>query len=1088
MADFDPVYDSVERLPALTLVNASAGTGKTWTVTHVATRWLLEVPGREPSGILLVTFAREAAGELKSRLRRHVEEYEAALVAIRDGHPITKHGEEEWHLQLRELAKEVGSVVLLQRVRDALARLDDVNARTIHSFASLLRGGDDGFSADAKLLRQRAAREVLVRAAEDEGVQLSKLLGCIDTSGDPIDRLQEILADTVGLTAAMGGLGPDGSGLAHFTALPDVDIDNEKEKTVKEAAEYYATLVLRTQSNEKRLRTLRGETTFDAVIGDLVNEVRLDPDTVRSRLGRQFGLVIIDEFQDTDAGQWEIFSTLFLKGSSRAPVMVVGDAKQSIYGFRGADVTVMQRVMKMIDADPSMRLATLRRNYRSHGGLLKQLNEFYSAHTTPHVFVEGSADTATISYEEVESPEHLNDSLGLFTIRDVRELSWGEGQDDACSRDVLLEIQRLTSGELKPEERPSSKAHWELSDIVILSRGKTALRELQWAMEQNRIPYVTPRTLSVFSSMAASEVRWLLWALADPSDVRRWRSLRASWFGAVAEGMASASEIAKEVALRGVGPLHRRAVSGAFLNVLLSHPGGQRHVTDVEHVFSALAEAFPGAATCSEMLTWVESAIAEANEPNDGIDGQRRIESDENAVRLMTVHASKGLEFPVVFVVGIESNGKAGYPLVVATNEPSGKVIDVRSATMPSKARGDRTKPEKTNESDRLIYVALTRAVSVLTVWQTTSMANADTAPAWHRLWQPWEGDKTERGPLMVSVDQASFAGSTLRKGGKNSEHLRNAEVLPIRRDPFEPLRRWSYSTLHNQSSEGRGDVDKAADAEDEQGQNGGRSRRGYFAFGRRRGASFGDALHGAFEEVVGTIPASEQTKIEKVLLRQFAAQGLTPSSNTPEAFVRLLRRPLGAAWGDLCLDEYALQQVSVASEMRFTIPLHPNRDGLSVLKTLCELVVLHDADGPFVGYFSDHASRSEGHPLTEGYLSGSIDLVAPALGATQRFHVLDYKSNGLTITEDFSPESLALEMAASGYPLQALLYSVALHRHLLATLSGYQPDKHLGGATYLYVRGASLIDAAPDEGVFHWDIPSELTLAVSSLLGGETK
>ncbi len=1094
MTDFDPLHAPVGSLPPLTLVSASAGTGKTWTVTHVAARWLIEVEGRSPSQILMVTFAREAAGELKARLRQHIEEYVQVLTvrvttgAMPDGknEDRKKPGrkKEEWHEQLGQLTKLVDAEILLDRAISALAKIDDVNARTIHSFASLLQSRSDSFADDAKALRRQAAREVIVCAAETEKSKLEGLLTLIDSTGDKVNRLVEVLSDTLGLAAPMGGFRDDGASLVAFTAAPEItDPDDQTQKNRRDAVLFYKELSERAQVNEKRLRTLREETTFDSVIGDLVVEIRRNPEAVRGRIGTQFGLVFIDEFQDTDAGQWEIFSTLFLEGPCRSPLFVVGDAKQSIYGFRGADVTVMQRVMKMVETTPSMMSATLRRNFRSHGGLLQQVNELYSPDELAHVFVPGTDDEASVRYELVASPSKLDDGRGLFTIRDVRELELEGSVEDGCIRDVLLEIQRLTSGTLESREMPVNKEQWSLSDIVILSRRKETLRSLQWAMDRAHIPYVTPRTLSVFSSIAATQVRWLLWALADPSDIRRWRSLDASWFTSVLSGNLSATELSAQMASRGVGPLQREAMSGTLLRELLSLPGGQRHVTDLEHVFTSLAEEFPGPSTCSELLSWLEEIIHESDQANDGVDGQRRIESDENAIRLMTIHASKGLEFPVVFVVDGETLGRNGPPLVVSTNRPVGKVIDITSVVMLSKERTAATIEETIRENDRLLYVALTRAVHILTVWSDHRMADPKKCPSWSRLVEAWEGNEATVGPRWVRVKQEEFTARRLGRFGENSEHLGNAIVLPQHRSTYEPLRRWSYSTLHGQTAGDGNGSDGGSNAEDDTDERNGLHRRGRKAFGDERGAQLGDALHGAFEDIVGIVDMTQRERIDDILLRHFRSEGCTMSEKIGDAFVRLLARPLGAPWGNVCLNDYVRQGVEVASELRFTIPLQVARSSKGVLQELSSLVVEHDPNGPFVEHFGQLASSANEELLSEGYLTGSIDLVAPTLGTPTKYHVLDYKSNGLTVTEDFSSASLVTEMAASGYPLQALLYSVALHRHLQGALRGYDPTQHLGGATYYYLRGASLFDAAPDEGVFHWAIPAAVTTRVSALL-----
>ena len=270
-----------------------------------------------------------------------------------------------------------------------------------------------------------------------------------------------------------------------------------------------------------------------------------NPADARRRLGDQFQFVIIDEFQDTDSGQWTIFSELFIEGPNPVPVLVVGDAKQAIYSFRGGDVTIMQRRQGDIERDERLASATLDVNYRSHSRLLDQLNSFYCPTGQPHTFLN-AGDAPAIAYEPVRSPDHLLDGLGIFTLRDLRSATHRDGNKGAIREDLIREIRRLTeaTSDCATSELPGGDPNlrWTYSDIVVLCRRKTAIKELQRDLDKCGIPYVTPRTISVFTSRAAIEVRMLLWTLARPSDQRRWRTLSTSWFSWLANSGHSAGE------------------------------------------------------------------------------------------------------------------------------------------------------------------------------------------------------------------------------------------------------------------------------------------------------------------------------------------------------------------------------------------------------------------------------------------------------------------------------------------------------------------------------------------------------------------
>jgi len=1042
----------------------------------------------------MVTFAREAAGELKGRLRGRLEEIVKEIQ--------NPESEEEWALHLHAVVAEQGRKTILARCTRVLHEMDDLNARTIHSFAAVVQSTPEGFVDNVRRLRSRAAREAVTWAATAQPHDLAALLSTIVVDGNRPNQLVKQIQRALEIGLPLGGFG--GDGLVTFSGLPD------EVHPAFAQLDLFRELIQEAARREEMLREIARGTTFDAVIGDLLLEVRRHPDAVRRRVGGQFQLVIIDEFQDTDSGQWEIFSEIFMKGPNRASVLVVGDAKQSIYSFRGGDVTIMQRRQGEIEANDFLASATLEKNFRSHSGLLAHLNAFFQPGEDPHTFIP-SGDGPAIRYEKVSSPDKLNDGLGAFTIRDIRTTNYHEGAKAAIRRDLIAEIRRLTAAESQchvrelPNGDPAKR--WKLSDIVILCRGKAFIRELQKDLARFAIPYVTPRTLSVFSSIAAAEVRLLFWALESPEDQRRWRSLSSSWFSALVKSRHSPLELVSLLQRYGVGALHREATSGTFLTDLLSYEGGQRHVTDVEHIFNAIALEFPNGTSVREILRWIEDAIDESDQNDDSVDGQRRIESDENAVRLMTIHAAKGLEFPVVLMPDPETMGKD--PLIVSRHTEIGKSIDLLSVLAEAKERKGAMKEEVIRENDRLLYVALTRATNVLTAWVSDEHDKKAT-PAWFDLVSPWLEDIEEEQkkhevdagnapaqflitekPRVIRISSSTLSSYPSTRFKQNSAHVTDVDIQPIRRSASEPNHRWSYSKLHvNGSSQDDSEVDGRTGAEDSttEQQAPAKGRRGYRTFGDLRGNNLGDAVHGIFEHVVGRVAADNTEELQRIISREFDKQGLTAPASVLATMQRLLRYPLGAPWNSGCLNDYATSELSVASEMRFTLPLTPETGSSQddLLVQVCKLVLEHDADGPFTAHFRHLARTETPGRLLQGFLTGSIDLVAPTLGGELRYVLLDYKSNSLTVTPDFSAGSLAIEMAASGYPLQALLYSVALHRHLTVRMGeAYTAETHLGGATYYYVRGAGLADAAPSDGVFHWAIPPILTERVSELFRG---
>jgi exodeoxyribonuclease V beta subunit len=864
------------------------------------------------------------------------------------------------------------------------------------------------------------------------------------------------------------------------TTSPLVRLDfDEKDKVQK----LFHGVLVHAESAERRLLRQHQASTFDSVVGDLITDLWSRPDEVRTRVGDQFKLVVIDEFQDTDIGQWFIFEQLFRRGVRRVPLLLVGDPKQAIFSFRGGDVTVMQRVMAEVQASKDLAYGTLRMNRRSHQGLLNALNDFYGPEDAPHEFTPASGSgQAAIVYETVEAADELP---GVFVLRQMIEgYEARQPTNEKVAIDVGQEILRLTTGNYEgfaSADLEGGKERWSYADITVLARTKHFLKTVQQEMEYRGIPYITPKSISVFDSLAATQVRMLVWALADQSDVRRWNSLAISWFGSIVS-TSSAAEAYSLLWRYGVGALHRLVTGGEYVQHMRALQYGDRHITDVDHLFEAMATEFPDGVAAGELLDWLEAAIKDAEDADDDVDGQRRIASDLDAVRLMTIHSAKGLEFPVVLLPQPESAAKD--PKLIVQHGMHGdqavRVLDLSSVGKPADSRTADVRPENTQESDRLIYVALTRAKSLLVAWRTHTQS-AKNAPAWLALTAGVQPDVKD-GPRVVSVRVDEAAGLF---APTHASALRDIRVLRAPRVEV-PLRRWSYSTLHDASSpDGEREVNTASEAEDDGSgdQREKRGRLGYRTFGDERGTSLGDAVHGVFEHTVGLIDASDVTRLDQVVRDEYARQGVSVHDGATALFQRLLTYDLGAPLGHHSLNDYVGASRRVASEMRFTLPLHGGDAKVrDVLHRVAELAVHHDPDGPFAEYFAHSFAATVPNRLAQGFLSGSIDLVLPTLEGDLQFLLLDYKTNALRVTDDFRPSSLRKEMMLSGYPLQALLYSVALHRHLTTRLVSYRPEQHLGGATYFYVRGAGMREASSPDGLCHWAIPSALTVAVSAL------
>jgi len=219
-------------------------------------------------------------------------------------------------------------------------------------------------------------------------------------------------------------------------------------------------------------------------------------------------------------------------------------------------------------------------------------------------------------------------------------------------------------------------------------------------------------------------------------------------------------------------------------------------------------------------------------------------------------------------------------------------------------------------------------------------------------------------------------------------------------------------------------------------------------------------------------------------------------------ALLPVLRTPLGPSDDDLCLGDVPVRDR--LAELEFELPLaggdQPTGAG-STLAGVARLLHRHlPADDVFSSYADQLLDDGLGESRLRGYLTGSLDAVLrlPGSQGERRYVVVDYKTNRLAApdveltTWHYRPAAMAQAMMQAHYPLQLLLYSVALHRFLRWRQPGYAPERHLGGGLYLFVRGMSgpgtpVVDGGRC-GVMAWRPPDSLVVALSALLTGSAE
>ncbi len=513
MAPDDAVrFDLADPLPRGKLaIQASAGTGKTYTLADLATRFLAD--GRaSASELLIVTFTRAATDELRSRVRDRVL---GAAEHLAHGHPAP---EGDGLLTLLSEQRDPDHLARLQR---AVSEFDAATVTTIHGFAKQVLGAlgvsagadpDARLDADSSALIRDTCADVLIAAAVDGGA-VGDLPG--------LDTLFEAtrLAD----------------------GKPDLALVPWPEQSGAAASHLLLRrLVERSVALVSLRRRQRGTLSFDDVLTQL-RDALCGPGgaSAVASLRSRFKVALIDEFQDTDPVQWQIFSTLFDQPDTGTALVLVGDPKQAIYAFRGADV---HTYLRAVQDGPATSRRSLLTNWRSDDSVLTSLNVLFDGATfgSPDIpFVPvGEAEVNRGRYLRGRDGEQLPAlSVRLAIGDDIlrhknnEDLVITTAATRAIYADLVTEVTGLLDhGSLPDGAEAEGHRPVEPPDIAVLVGMHSEAAEVQAALAGAGIPAVVARGGSVLESPAADHMRWLLHALSRPADPRRVRMYALSWF------------------------------------------------------------------------------------------------------------------------------------------------------------------------------------------------------------------------------------------------------------------------------------------------------------------------------------------------------------------------------------------------------------------------------------------------------------------------------------------------------------------------------------------------------------------------------
>ncbi len=1099
------------------IIEASAGTGKTFTLENIVVELLLgtDVP---LDRLLVVTFTEKATHEIRARVRARLEELRSGR-----GAPPTDEqtcAGDYWTIDARAHDK----------LEHALRAFDGATIATIHAFCfGVLR--ENAF-ASGRLFQERqvdgresfgrAFRQALRRDIACDPARACWLEAAL-RSGMSLDAVEELLCKCLG---AHGDLRPtfDGAALASaiqaFGAVEvsDVRVDaaltshrvhsstkgsimdslrqaralvaRMREATdlpafVREAGAFKpaalaerlakidlppsdaarlvsAGLVLARATPSfqaalvqalyapvwttfMRSKRAAGEYDFDDMLS-LVDEALRGPrgEALAQAMRRRWQYALIDEFQDTDETQWSIFRRAFFERTAAGPSSVavfVGDPKQSIYRFRGADVHAYLHARDAVAAAGGTRLS-LDRNYRATPALVDALNRIFEE--TPN----GSLFTGAISYEPVQcgrAGRALVDGDG----REVSPVGVLRFQDEIATGD----LGRAIAAEVRVMTNPARP--WRLdgralepSDIFVLTRTDREGRQLGDCLRAAGVPHAFYRQEGLLQCEEAKDLRALLAAVVDPNDrASRLRAWLTPFFGLPLASIEGARDLPASHPF--VARLHEwkaladgRRFDRLFESILrqtavirreIFFEAGERRLTNYLHLVEVLLEqSRDGHPTLVELVNGLSRLIDKTRTPLDVYEGNvQRIESERRAVQIMTMHKAKGLEAAVVFVAGGFAPGRLSEEVHVYHED--GRRLAWVGPVAPDMQQ--RVRAEEKEENERLMYVALTRAIGRLVVpCVVESKADAKRkrrAGQAKSMKGPYD-PVNERVVECVAAGDPLFAVDDVASAGA-APPLVEPPAAPVEWAPPEDLLRdqdtraryaklreraagavvTSYTRLRGERPGRRSTWERAEDRRAEKGA------------GALDDASF-VPLRGARGSGVFLHEILERVPLTSFAMREPAAWRGLPEVSTLFDDATAVHRIESA-------------QRAHAEEMvwrAYTAPVVLPADGarLEGLAHAARVVREMDFVFPIPG-------RDE-----TGYVRGSLDLAFEHRGLT---YFVDWKSDSLA---SYAPDALERHVLGH-YADQVTLYTLAVGK-LLGTESRNDHEQRFGGLIYCFLRG----------------------------------
>jgi len=1185
------------------LIEASAGTGKTYNITRLYLRLLLEkqLPVEQ---ILVMTFTKDATEELRGRvdtfIRHALANWDQLIV------------EDEFFIAINQNLGDVNPKILL---RQALLYLDEAAIFTIHGFCKRVLSQHafaSGLVFNAKM--ETSCQDIIVQACQDwyrvlakntpeqftqvanfwqnplsflsqfskaiakhseldvvdasqieaqflELVQqsinnlennqplLTQYLIDVKKGADREKRQEELVSLITWLKRLNENLAvakekmPDGfidgkryarsAGktelLAVFEpvkavklALKTLDKQLDKAKAlmiVREGIYQIRTKITEQKNNANIL-------SFDDLISTLAACLQAEKDTgqqLAQILFEQYPVALVDEFQDTDPLQFSILEALYYHQKTAALYMI-GDPKQAIYGFRGGDVFAYLSARK--DCDHQWLMDT---NWRSTPMMIAGYNRLFYGQTINDQ--DNSANTNSnnnslepntdvfgyeIPYLPVKPSPFAKDEV-LIKANEDKALQFIHFVDDSAKKAVAQsfrpvmatwcanEIIHLLSEEnqIDTDKRLSAK------DIAILVRDGAEAADIKQALENANLA-------SVFMSnranlMKSEQAEQLLQLLKGVLFVENERYFSAAIAGDLLDyhpekyHQLQNDEMAWQALKFEFEQLRNEWLYKGFISMALklmhdhfrlSVDNQDRILTNLLHLFEILQTASQRHRQPQELLYWFEQ---QSNIDDPEIEAELRLESDDNLIRIITQHGSKGLEYPVVFVPFATRHkdplkfGASSVTFIEYHDENQQLKLSLDGAENAKKAMAD----EAYAESIRLLYVAVTRAEQRCYLL-STAFDKAESSPLGRAL--KWHKDQEiEQSLQQLVTDEPNSTCLRVFSTDNNASEL-HAQQAPdkignlkkgeVAQFTGKIERDWWLSSFSALSRNLRHGGVSSPDRDSATGQTLDDSLNksvvlasSLLRFNLAKGAHTGNLLHDILEHTDFALPNWPET-MERPLQKYGQ---LTPGYQEHDLQIwleQVLTTPLNGSFmtnlgGDT--SPLSLGSLSKAKTLRESEFYYPMCDAKP--EQLTQLLSQHrnmGGDGSVQSIVSLPAYQK-----LKGMMHGFIDLI---FEHDNKYYICDYKSSHLGDNfEDYDQQAMKTNIEKNHYDLQYLIYALALHRYLKLNLENYNVAEHFGGVYYLYLRGMTNDVAHQNCGVYYRDIPFEELNILDQLFLGES-